>query len=79
VKLEFGAVAERLEAQNLQLFQFKQRVLLGRATTTVIPSEVEGPAVLPWTRSRFTNSIPRPFVPRAVPAEKWGTHKSELL
>jgi hypothetical protein len=28
VKLEFGAVAKRLESENVQLFQFEQRILL---------------------------------------------------
>jgi hypothetical protein len=55
VKLEFGPVAERCEPENLKLFQFEQRLLLGGIgrphPSSVIPSGVEGPCV--W--SALTN------------------------
>jgi hypothetical protein len=46
VELEFGAVAERLEPENLKLLQFEQRELL-RTKWPVINSQLAGCVRLP--------------------------------
>ena len=54
VKLEFGAIAKRLESENLELFQFEQLTLLG----LLVPRRSEYLIGRRLGCCRFTNQVP---------------------
>jgi hypothetical protein len=63
VELELGAVAKRLEAENLQLFQFEQRVLLGDANLVFYPAPICHPERSESIAMAIDRAVEGPAVP----------------